>query len=64
MANPPQAPIKNLAPFQKNMVTPPPVIPAITVERTNIPRSFLLGGLTAGKTPNFKMSTRHTRERV
>jgi hypothetical protein len=56
--------MKYLAPFQKKIATPPPAIPAIAQERTNMPRKVLLGGLTAGKTPNFKMRTKQTKDRV
>ena len=63
-AKPPQAPMPYLAPFQKNIAMAPPAIPATTDERTNMPRTALLGGCIAGMTPNLKISTMQTRESV
>lgn len=63
-AKPPQAPIPYLAPFQKKMAIAPPAIPAMVEERTNMPRRVLFGGFMAGTTPNLRMRTMHTRDRV
>ena len=63
-ANPPHAPIKYLAAFQKKTAIAPPIIPAIVEASTNKPRSVVLGGLTAAKIQNFKMRTMQTRDSV
>ena len=63
-AKPPHAPIAYLAPFQKKIAIPPPAIPAMVEARTNIPRRVFFGGFMAGITPNLRIRTMHTRDRV
>jgi hypothetical protein len=53
-----------LAAFQKKIAIAPPAIPAIAEDNTNMPLSVLLGGLTAGRTPNFRIRTTQVSEKV
>jgi hypothetical protein len=63
-AKPPHAPMAYLEPFQKKIAIPPPAMPAMVEARTNIPRRVWFGGFMAGMTPNLRMRTIHTRDRV
>lgn len=64
MAKPPQAPMKYLVAFQKNILMAPPMMPDIAHDKTNMPCSVALGGFTAGRIPNLAMRTKHTSAKV